>query len=198
MMENELQIIERIKAGDEDAFGELIDGYKERALKIAYVALGNYEDAKDVSQEAFIRVFKTIKHFRAECKFYTWLYRILINLCRDHLRKNKMKYKFLSATIRGDGDSQDEASIFDTIASSAPHPAGALLNKELGGKLSQAISSLPAQQKAIFTLKNLHGLKISEIAEITKCAQGTVKAHLFKATLNLQERLTAYAPGGAV
>lgn len=192
MIDNESEIIERIKNGDQNAFCELVEKYKEKALNIAFSFCRNYEDAKDISQEAFIKAFKTIRNFRGESRFYTWFYRILLNLCKDYLRR-KMKNKAISANIRINNEAQEETNIFEIIASGLPGPKEQLLNKELGEELTKALDSLPEQQKRVFTLKNIHGLKINEIAEIIKCAEGTIKAHLFKATLNLQERLAAYA-----
>lgn len=179
MADDEYQIVERVKSGDQDAFCELVERYKEKAMSIAFSLCGNYEDAKDVSQEAFIKAFKAVRSFRRDSRFFTWFYRILINLCRDHLRR-KMK----SVTI-------DDENIFETIASDDPGPEDRLSNKELGEQLTEALNSLPERQKRVFTLKNIHGLKINEIAEILKCAEGTIKAHLFKATLSLRERLAA-------
>ncbi|MEK6715611.1 MAG: sigma-70 family RNA polymerase sigma factor [Candidatus Omnitrophota bacterium] len=192
MIDNEDQIIQRVKNGDQNAFCELVEKYKDKALNIAFSFCRNHEDAKDVSQEAFIKAFKTIKNFRSESRFYTWFYRILINLCKDYLRR-KMKNKVINANIKINNEAQEEESIFEIIASGLPGPKEQLLNKELGEQLTEALDSLPEQQKRVFTLKNIHGLKISEIADIIKCAEGTIKAHLFKATLNLQEKLTVYA-----
>ena len=192
MIDNEDQIIQRVKNGDQNAFCELVEKYKDKALNIAFSFCRNHEDAKDVSQEAFIKAFKTIKDFRSESRFYTWFYRILINLCKDYLRR-KMKNKAINANIKINNEAQKEESIFEIIASGLPGPKEQLLNKELGEQLTEALDSLPEQQKRVFTLKNIHGLKINEIAEIVKCAEGTIKAHLFKATLNLQEKLTVYA-----
>lgn len=191
MIEDESAIIERIKNGDQNAFCELVEKYKEKALHIAFSFCRNYEDAKDVSQEAFIKAFKTMGNFRGESRFYTWFYRILLNICKDHLRR-KMKNKTISVNFKLNDASYEEESIFEVIASGLPGPNEQLLNKELSEELTKALDSLPEQQKKIFTLKNIHGLKINEIAEIVKCAEGTIKAHLFKATLNLQKRLAAY------
>lgn len=195
-MENEREVIEKIKNGERGVFSELVDKYKEKAINIAFSFCGNYEDARDISQEAFIKVFKTIKSFRGECQFYTWFYRILINLCKDYLRQGKMKYKTISLITSVDDEAQEEKNILEVIASPGPDPQQQLLNKELSQQLSIALASLPEQQKKVFILKNIHGFKISEISEITKCAQGTIKAHLFKATLNLKEKLAAYTSGG--
>lgn len=191
MIDDEYRIIERAKNGDQDAFCELVEKYKQKAINIAFSFCRNHEDAKDVSQEAFIKAFKTIKNFRRESLFFTWFYRILMNLCRDHLRR-KMKDKTISITAGINDGTQYEESIFEIIASSGPGPKEQLLNKELGEQLTEALNSLPERQKIVFTLKNIHGLKINEIAGIVECAEGTIKAHLFKATLNLQGKLANY------
>ncbi len=194
MTENdELKIIELVKAGDSDAFCELVDEYKEKAISIAYSYCSNFEDAKDLSQEAFIKAFKMIDRFKARSRFYTWYYRILVNICLDFLRRRKKKYDKMLFHRRIEDREQDRsADIFENVASSFPDPKRALMNSELGEKLTDAINSLPDKQKAVFVLKNIHGSAIEEIAEITGTALGTVKANLFKATVNLQRKLKKY------
>tara|TARA_B100000315_G_C14487105_1_gene545703 strand:- start:43 stop:657 length:615 start_codon:yes stop_codon:yes gene_type:complete len=190
---SENEIIEKIKSGDLEAFSVLVEKYKKKAISIAYSFCANYEDAKDLSQEAFIKAFKSLKRFKIKSKFYTWFYRILVNLCKDYLRHRK-RDKIVSLSIRlksKDGQLEQE-DIFAYIASDNPGPQKVLLNKELGAKLSSAINSLPPRQRIIFTLKNIHAMTIAEIAQVTRCAQGTVKAHLFKATANLQIKLEKY------
>ncbi len=190
---SESEIIERIKIGDSGAFCELVDKYKQKALNIAYSFCSNYEDARDLSQEAFIRSFGAIKRFKIKSKFYTWFYRILVNICKDYLRRKKRSNINKTSVYFKDKDgSLEPEDIFEHVASDSPGPGKSLLNKELKEKLLRAIESLPFKQKTIFTLKNMHGLKINEIAEIMRCAQGTVKAHLFKATVNLQNKLERY------
>jgi len=198
---SENEIIAQVKAGDSRAFCELVERYKEKALSVAYSFCADYEDAKDLSQEAFIRAFKSIKRFRVQSKFYTWFYRILVNICKDYLRRRKSS-KFIKFSVKfklKDGLVEPE-DIFESVASSVPNPQQQLLNKELGAHLTKAISSLPEKQRMVFTLKNIHGLTLAEIAEISNSALGSVKANLFKATMNLQAKLEGYInldiPGG--
>ncbi len=198
---NESEIIAQVKAGDSRAFCQLVERYKKKALSVAYSFCANYEDAKDLSQEAFIKAFKAIKRFRAQSKFYTWFYRILVNICKDYLRRRKSN-KFIKLSVKfklKDGLVKPE-DIFESVASKAPGPGQQLLDKELGAHLTKAISSLPEKQRIVFTLKNIHGLTLAETAEITNSALGTVKANLFKATVNLQAKLEGYInlniPGG--
>jgi len=198
---NESEIIAQVKAGNSRAFCELVERYKEKALSVAYSFCANYEDARDLSQEAFIKAFKSIGRFRVQSKFYTWFYRILVNICKDYLRRRKRsKFIKLSVKFRLKDGSVEGEDIFESVASSAPGPGQQLLDKELGTHLTKAISSLPEKQRMVFTLKNIHRLTLAEIAEITSSALGTVKANLFKATMNLQAKLEGYInlniPGG--
>ena len=190
---SENEIIAQVKAGNSRAFCELVERHKEKALSVAYSFCANYEDAKDLSQEAFIKAFKSIKKFRVQSKFYTWFYRILVNICKDYLRRRKSS-KFIKLSVKfklKDGLIEPE-DIFESVASGAPGPQQQLLDKELGAHLTKAISSLPEKQKMVFTLKNIQGLTLTEIAEISNSAIGTVKANLFKATMNLQAKLEGY------
>ena len=198
---NESKIIAQVKAGDSKAFSELVEEYKGKALSVAYSFCANYEDAKDLSQDAFIKAFKSIKRFRAQSKFYTWFYRILINVCKDYLRRRKNnKFIKLSVKFKLRNGLVEFEDIFESVASAAPGPGQELLNKELGAHLTKAITSLSEKQRVVFTLKNIHQLTLAEIAEITNSALGTVKANLFKATINLQAKLEEYVnvniPGG--
>lgn len=190
---NESEIIAQVKAGNSRAFCELVERYKEKALSVAYSFCANYEDAKDLSQEAFIKAFKSIERFRAQSKFYTWFYRILVNICKDYLRRRKSdKFIKLSVKFKLKDCLVEPEDIFESVASGAPGSRQQLLDKELGAHLTKAISSLPEKQRTVFTLKNIHGLTLAEIAEITNSALGTVKANLFKATVNLQVKLEGY------
>lgn len=198
---NESEIIAQVKAGDSRAFCELVEEYKRKALSVAYSFCSNYEDAKDLSQDAFIKAFKSIGRFRAQSKFYTWFYRILINVCKDYLRRRKNnKFIKLSVKFKLRNGLVEFEDIFESVASAAPGPGQELLNKELGAHLTKAITSLSEKQRVVFTLKNIHQLTLAEIAEITNSALGTVKANLFKATINLQAKLEEYVnvniPGG--
>lgn len=190
---SENEIIAQVKAGNSRVFCELVERYKEKSLSVAYSFCANYEDAKDLSQEAFIKAFKSIKRFRVQSKFYTWFYRILVNICKDYLRRRKSnKFSKLSVKFRLKDGLVEPEDIFESVASSAPSPEQQLLNKELGAHLTKAITSLPDKQRIVFTLKNIQGLTLAEIAEITNSALGTVKSNLFKATMNLQAKLEGY------
>ncbi len=188
-------LIERFKNADIEAFNELVNKYKRKAYYFAYNMLSNYNDAEDMSQEAFVRVYKNITKFKGKSSFQTWFYKIIINLCRSHLRHRYLVSKF-SFHFRQEDEMSDkpqkslENSVEDTYWQSSPVKAS--INKELNRAINNAVQSLSKQQKEVFILKHFQDLKISEIANVLMCAEGTVKAHLFKAIKNLQEKLEDY------
>ncbi len=188
-------LVERCKDGDIDAFDELVNKYKKQAYYFAYSMISNQSDAEDISQEAFVRVYKNIYKFKGKASFKTWFYRIIINLCRSHLRHRYLVAKF-SFHFRQKDEMTDEpektldTSIEDTSWQSSPVKAA--INKELNTAIENAVKSLPKKQKEIFVLKHFQGLKISEVADILDATEGGIKASLFKAIKNLRTYLADY------
>ncbi|MFH1238498.1 MAG: sigma-70 family RNA polymerase sigma factor [bacterium] len=188
-------LIERFKNNDADAFSELVNRYKKRAYYLAYNMLSNETDAEDVSQEAFLRVYKNIGSFRGTSSFRTWFYTIIVNLCRSHLRHRYLVSRFSFHFKEKDEMSDDPEKTIETSVGDTHwqcNPVKTTVNQELTKSINTAVDSLPPRQKEIFVLKHYQGLKISEIAAILKCAEGTVKANLFKAINNLKEKLRDY------
>ncbi len=177
-------LVDRFKKGEEKAFDELVNKYKKRIYYLAYSLTSNHADALDLSQEAFIKVYKSIHRFRGRSSFYTWLYRITVNICLNHLKK-KAKRKEVSF------DERIEVAQVGWWS----NPKKALENKELQEDLTKAIDSLPPQQKTVFTLRHLEGLPHKEIASILGCSIGNVKANLFQALQKLRQRLKGYLRG---
>lgn len=185
----ESDLISRIKEGSRVAFEILVNQYKEKAWGLAFNIVGNVEDAKDIVQEAFIRVYNNIGRFRGEASFSTWFYRILINLSKDHLRKSKRTEHSLSQPIAEDNEGKE---LFIEVEDLSGGPKRLALNKELSGLIDAAISRLPQKQRLAFILKHIHGIKIGEITGILNCAQATVKVNLFKAVRSLRKHLEPY------
>lgn len=188
-------LIARFKNDDIEAFNELVNRYKKKVYYLAYNMVSNHSDAEDISQEAFVRVYKNIDHFKGKSSFQTWFYSIIINLCRSHLRHRYIVSKFSFHFKEKDELSDEpektlETAIEDTYWQS--NPVKATINQELNTAINKAVESLPKQQKEVFILKHWQGLKISEIADILKCAEGTVKANLFKGINNLRKKLKYY------
>ncbi len=188
-MDPELLLIERARNGERAAFDSLVDMYKGKAFALAYNFTGNAEDAKDVLQEAFVKAYLNIGKFRGGSAFYTWFYRILLNQCKDVLRKKQARIRVL-VEVREPADEDDEAPV--EAVDNGPGPRKALLNKEIREKVDEAINRLPEKQKITFVLRHMHGMKLGEIADMIKCSESTAKVHLFRATKNLQKALSPY------
>jgi RNA polymerase sigma-70 factor (ECF subfamily) len=179
--DEDISLVARFKKGEERAFDELVNKHKKRIYYLAYSLTSSHADALDLSQEAFIKVYQSIHKFKGRSSFYTWLYRITVNICLNHLKKKSRK---------------KEISFDERIAVAQmdwwSNPRKALENKELQGDLTRAIDSLPPRQKAVFTLRHLEGLSHKEIASILECSIGNIKANLFQALQKLRQRLKGY------
>lgn len=173
--EREKKLIEDACKGNLEAFEEVIKIYMKWAYTLAYRLSGEHFIAEEISQEAFIALYQNINRFRQESTLKTYLSRIILNLWRQHLRK---RYREEKLTEMLKSKMKDGKNLMDEIE-----------NDNLKTKIDCAIDTLPPKQKIIFVLKHLEGLKISEIAEIVGCREGTVKAHLFKALINLRKQL---------
>lgn len=184
---DEHAIIERCKAGDLAAFDELVKRYEKRVFNCALRIAGNYNDASDVAQEAFIRAFSSIQTFRGDAKFATWIYRIVTNVYLDERKKSKA-HRTMSLD---DSIELDENSVTRQIEDDSPTPDEVVETKERAKMLQSAISSLPDYQKMIVTLYHLQHRSYEEIAEILSLPIGTVKSRLNRARIALAEKLAA-------
>lgn len=188
-MDPELLLIERARNGERAAFDSLVDIHKGKAFALAYNFTGNAEDAKDALQDAFVKAYLNIGKFRGGSAFYTWFYRILLNQCRDVLRKKQARLKVL--VDAPEPVDEDDAAPVEAVEG-GPGPGETLLNKEIREKVDEAINKLPEKQKMTFILRHMHGMKLGEIAGVIRCSESTVKVHLFRATKNLQKALSPY------
>ena len=180
-------LVKKVKAGDVEAFGELVSRYRTRIYHTAYQMTNNYADADDLSQEALIRAYHSIATFDERSNFYTWLYRIVVNLSIDHLRKEGRR-KHVSL---------DEEIIIDTqqselLTGTKDSPGKALETKELHEELTKAIDSLPLAEKTVVVLAILQGLSYKEVAEIEDCPEKTISWRLFRARKRLRKKLQPY------
>lgn len=180
-------LIEKMQKGDLIAFRKFVDIYKEQVVRIAYTITGNLADAQDIAQEAFVRIFKNIKGFKYRCKLSTWVYEILINLCRDFLRKKK-RLSIEKLQEENVDEQQGKTVFIDNKTDAAKN----LLNKELGERIESAVSGLSPRQQLVFILKHKEGLKIEEIAQMANMSISTVKVHLFRAVHTLRKKLNPY------
>jgi RNA polymerase sigma-70 factor (ECF subfamily) len=188
MEEREIRLIRRAQEGDGAAFEALVQMHDHQVLKLAQQMLNNLEDAQDVYQEIFIRVFRNLPSFRFESEFSTWLYRIVINQCINY-RQWRNRRRFISFDVHNDGE---EMPPVHQPEDKNPDPEKQVLNHELSREIALAMESLSDRQRAVFVLRHFHGQKLQDIAKSLGCAEGTVKNYLFRATQHMQEKLREY------
>jgi RNA polymerase sigma-70 factor (ECF subfamily) len=181
----EKALILRCKHGDIGAFNDLVEKYQKRVFNFAYRMSGSYDDASDVAQEAFIRVFNSINTFRGEANFTTWLYRIVTNVYLDERKKQKSHLH----TSLEDYIELEENSVTRQIEDGRPTPDAMVEQVERDGILHKAIQQLPEYQRMMVILYHTQSKSYEEIADIMKLPIGTVKSRLNRARLALKEKL---------
>jgi RNA polymerase sigma-70 factor (ECF subfamily) len=183
---DELSLIRRAQEGDRPAFEALIRLYDQNVLRLALQVVGSPEEARDLYQEAFLKVYRSIRHFRSEAKFSTWLYRVVMNVCLDHLRRQSTR-KEVPVLPPEDG----EPEFFQTVPDERPalNPERATHSKEIGRRIQLALERLNPRERMVFELKHYQGMRLRAIGEICKTSEQTVKNCLFRATQKLRIEL---------
>lgn len=190
-MPNEIDI-QALKARDENAFRQLVEAFSKDIFNVCINIVHNTEDAEDLAQEAFIKAFNSIHSFREGSHIKTWLYRIAINLCYDHLKwsKRKKRHAILQPLYN-----REEEPI--EIPSNFQHPGITLENKEHAKVLYAALETLPENQHTAFLLYEIQGMNYKEIAEAMEVSVSSVEALLFRARATLRKKLHNYYTGNA-
>jgi len=184
---DETALIRAAQEGDQDAFGQLVRAYDQSVLRLAMNLLRSPEDAQDVYQEAFLRVFRNLKNFRFDCSFHTWLYRIVTNLCLDQMRKRKVR-KEESSQIEGtDGPVERMDTFQESRAESDPQRS--MFAGQLRTRIQTALSGLTARERMVFELRHYQGLKLRNIGEILGTSEEAAKNCLFRATQKMRVAL---------
>lgn len=184
---NDLELIERLKTGDQQAFRAIVDSWKDMVYNTSLGIVQNAEDAEDVTQEVFVQVYESVNQFKGDSKFSTWLYRIAVTKSLDHLRKKKRKKRFAFVQSLF-GYNEEEVNHQPDFQ----HPGVTMENKENAAVLFRAIEKLPDNQKTAFTLHKLEGLSYQEIAEIMETTVSSVESLMHRAKGNLKKYLTDY------
>jgi RNA polymerase sigma-70 factor, ECF subfamily len=181
-------LIRQAQQGDRAAFEELVRQYDQAVLRLAMNLTGSPDDAQGIYQDAFLKAYRSLGNFRFECSFYTWIYRIVTNLCLDHLRKRQVRKEDAPVTTDSDGE---EFNVLDQVADARPthHPERDLLRRELGTKIGAALEKLTVRERMVFELKHYQGLKLRTIGEILNTTEETAKNTLFRATQKLRQAL---------
>ncbi|MFC2094712.1 RNA polymerase sigma factor [Bacteroidota bacterium] len=184
LSDNELLI--QAKSGNDAAFEELIYRYDRSVLAIALKFVHDNDEAKDIYQEVFIRVYRGLKNFEMKSEFSTWLFRIATNVCLTHKSRSK---KHLQHSIDEHIATEDDEVQTYELADNEMDPGELMINLDLGDIIRNAVDSLSSKQRMTFILKHYEGYKIREIADMLNCKEGTVKKYLFDAIRNLRKKL---------
>ena len=176
-------LCQRVAGGDEAAFDLLVGRHRERVYRVAWSVLRDAEDARDLSQEAFLRLYRTAGSFAGRARFSTWFYRILLNLCFDHLRRHRWWRRRRSPVPTED---QPPAALA-AAAEPPPDPSAALDDRRRAARLWEAVGRLSAQQRAALLLQVQEGFTTAEIAAVLECAEATVRVHLHRAVSRLRQ-----------
>ncbi len=176
--------IKQVKKGDQNAFAEIVDLYKDKIYQLCYRMLGNAHEAEDIAQEAFIRAYVNIHTYDMNKKFSTWLYRIATNLSIDRIRKKKPDY-YLDAEVSG----TDGLTMYSQIAAEAALPEEELETMELQQTIQAEILKLPDKYRTVIVLKYIDELSLIEISEILDIPIGTVKTRIHRGREALRKQL---------
>ena len=191
----ESEIVRRAQAGDREAFRQLVERYQRRVYSVCYGMLKNNDDCLDVSQEVFVKVFKYIANFNHQSSFYTWLYRITVNMCIDHIRKNsKVRKVEYDDRISHDGaDVEGEEHILPSTLGLSPDKVYG--RKELREKMLEALDTLSDKHRTILIMREVDGMSYEEMAEALNISKGTVMSRLFHARRYFQDAIAEYLQG---
>lgn len=184
---NELDLIQQLREGNEQAFKSLVTNYQDLVFNTALGIVQNSEDAEDVAQEVFIQVYRSIDQFKGDARLSTWIYRITTTKALDHIRsrKRKKRFAFITSLFGPNDELVHEPVDFQ-------HPGVALDRKEQAALLFQMIAQLPENQKVAFTLHKTEELSYQEIADVMQLSVSAVESLLFRARQNLRKLLEKY------
>jgi len=185
---DDTSLIREAQQGNRAAFEVLVRHYDQSVLRLALHLTQSETDAQDVYQEAFLKAYKNLGSFRFECSFYTWIYRIVTNLCLDHLRKRNVRKEDSPVAVDKSGEEYSVLEQFADVRAGA-NPERDLMRRELGKKIGAALSRLTPRERMVFELKHYQGLKLRTVGEMLNTTEETAKNTLFRATQKLRSAL---------
>jgi RNA polymerase sigma-70 factor (ECF subfamily) len=193
---NDEELVNRAKVDDQVAITELIHRYQPKVSAIAFhLCSDDSDEVRDITQEAFLKAIRSIKNFRGQASFSTWFYRVVVNTCRDFLRRKRKKERIFSlweGKPQGN-DVSGEKSKEQPDIKGQNNPMTVFTEKQLTDDVRNALMALPEKQRMVFQLKVLQEMTIREIAQVTGSSEGTIKSHLFRATHSLRNVLKDWA-----
>ena len=181
-------LMREAQQGNTAAFEELVQQYDRAVLRLAIHLTGSQEDGQDIYHETFLRAYINLPRFRFECSFYTWIYRIVTNLCLDHLRKKNSRGRDVTTIVSPD---REEEEVLNRVPDHHPvaSPERSLVGRELRRCIFRALGGLSPRERMVFELKHYHGLKLRTVAGLLNTTEGTIKNTLFRATHKLRNQL---------
>jgi RNA polymerase sigma-70 factor (ECF subfamily) len=184
---DEAALIRAAQQGDKDAFEQLVRVYDQSVLRLAMNLLRSPEDARDVYQEAFLRVYRSLGNFRFDCSFHTWLYRIVTNLCLDQIRKRKVRKEEATVLTTGDGSLDRMDTIAEQRADTDPERN--LFSGQVRNRIKDVLAGMTPRERMVFELRHYQGLRLRRIGEILGTSEEAAKNCLFRATQKMRAAL---------
>ncbi len=191
----ESELVKRAQEGDRDAFRELVENYQRKVYSICYGMLKDNDDALDVSQEVFVKVYRYLEKFNHQSSFYTWLYRITHNTCIDYIRKNTRVRKVEYDDRIGRDADEIEGGEHVLPSTLGLNPDKVYGRKELREKMLEALETLSEKHRTILILREVEGLSYEEMAEVLNISKGTVMSRLYHARRYFQDAIEEYLKG---
>ena len=183
-------LVQRARSGDERAFRLLVERYQKKVYAVALGMVKDREEAMDVVQEAFVKVHRSLDTFKADATFYTWLYRITVNVCIDVIRRRGVMRTDSVEFDERIGHDLAEANLGAISSQLGSNPEKSVLQRELGEKIQEALEQIPEKHRAILLLRELDGLSYEELAQVLEIPKGTVMSRLFHARAKVQKLLS--------
>ena len=181
-------LIKAFQRGDKRAFDQLVIRHKDRIFNLCYRFIGDYEEADDSAQEAFVKAYGSLKTFRLESAFSTWLYRIAVNTCKNKLGSSSYRAKRKTVSLDNPGNNEVGALPME-IQNGTPSPLARMEEKERRRLVQTALDALPPEFKMVVALRDIEGLSYEEIAQVTGLNLGTVKSRIARARTDLRNKL---------
>ncbi|MBH25268.1 MAG: RNA polymerase subunit sigma [Myxococcales bacterium] len=192
--ETDKNLVIRAQNGDEEAFRQLVERYQRKVYSIAYGVVRNREDALDLTQDAFIKIHRNLPNFKGTSSFYTWLYRIVVNLGIDHKRKTSRVHSVdYDDTIKREEDQGGGGDLAPSRMGT--NPSKVMRRKELARQMQAALETLSDNHRTAILLREVHGMSYEEMAEAMNVSKGTVMSRLHHARKNMQKALQGYLDG---
>jgi RNA polymerase sigma-70 factor, ECF subfamily len=188
---DERALVAEAQVGNRAAFEELVHRYDRDVLRLALNLMKRPEDARDVYQEAFLKVYRNLHRFRFECSFYTWLYRIVTNVCLDHLRRRQARPEDQAPEMNSGKQEEGITDFFERQREHRPtlDPERTLMGQEIKARIARAMERLSPRERIVFEMKHYQGLKLRAIGDVLGTTEETVKNSLFRATRKLRIEL---------